>query len=117
LYGVRVVEPGSYDANEATVASGERFELVGLSDQTDNASEAPLQAESIAKSITQFRRVEDGAWDPTSANDFYFVTTDNFAGSSKLFRLSYRLVQNIGYTWGAKEGPHQGGAALDGGQV
>ena len=49
LYGVRVGTPGSYDANEGTVTSGERFELVGLSDQTNNATFAPLQTESIAK--------------------------------------------------------------------
>lgn len=89
LTGVRVGTPGAYDANEATVTSGERFELVALSDQTGNTTYEPLQAESIATSVTQFRWVEDGAWDPTTPRDFYFVTTDQFSGFSKLFRLRF----------------------------
>jgi len=91
LHGMRVGTPGNYDANEGTVSSGERFELVALSDQTDNSTFAPLQTESIAKTITQFRRVEDGAFDPNNPNDFYFVTTDQFgaSGFSKLWRLRF----------------------------
>jgi hypothetical protein len=89
LHGLRVGVPGSYDANEGTVTSGERFELVPLSDQTNNATFGPLQAESIAKSITQFRRVEDGHFDPTDPNVFYFVTTDQFGGSTRLWKLTF----------------------------
>lgn len=91
LYGIRVGLPGAYDANEGTVASGERFEMVGLSDQTANTTFAPLQSESAAKSITQFRRVEDGQFDPNKPNDFYFVTTDQFgaSGTSRLWRLRF----------------------------
>ena len=63
LYGLHVGTPGSYDANESTVTSGDRFGLVALSDQT-NKTAAPLQTESIAKTVTQFRRVEDGALGP-----------------------------------------------------
>jgi Ca2+-binding RTX toxin-like protein len=81
--------PGSYDANEGTVSSGERFELVPLSDQTNNTTFGPLQAESIANSITQFRRVEDGHFDPNHPDDFYFVTTDAFGGATRLWRLRF----------------------------
>jgi len=96
LHGIRVGTPGSYDANESTVTSGERFELVALSDQTDSATFGPLQAESIANTITQFRRVEDGSFDPNSPNDFYFVTTDRFGptGFSKLWRLRFDDITN-----------------------
>jgi hypothetical protein len=96
LYGMRVGVPGSYDANEGTVVSGERFELVALSDQTNNLTSAALQTESIAKTITQFRRVEDGAFDPNRPNDFYFVTTDQFgaSGFSKLWRLRFDNITN-----------------------
>jgi hypothetical protein len=96
LNGVRVGLPGSYDSNESTVTSGERFELVSLSDQTNSASPNALQAESTANGITQFRRVEDGAFDPNSPNDFYFVTTDQFgaAGFSKLWRLRFDSITN-----------------------
>jgi RTX calcium-binding nonapeptide repeat (4 copies) len=96
LHGLRVGTPGNYDANEVTVSSGDRFELVALSDQTNNTSFAPLQAESIDKTITQFRRVEDGAFDPNNPNDFYFVTTDQFgpSGFSKLWRLRFDDITN-----------------------
>lgn len=77
LHGLRVGTPGNYDANESTVTSGERFELVSLGNVSDKSASA-LQADSIAQSITQFRRVEDGAFDPLRPNVFYFVTTDRF---------------------------------------
>jgi len=91
LNGLRVGTPGNYDSTEATVTSGERFELVPLSDQTNNTTYTALQTESIANTITQFRRVEDGAFDPNHPNDFYFVTTDQFGatGFSKLWRLRF----------------------------
>jgi hypothetical protein len=94
LHGLRVGVPGNYDANEGSVVSGERFELVPLSDQTNNATFAPLQAESIAKSITQFRRVEDGHFDPTNPDIFYFVTTDQFGGNTRLWKLTFDDIRN-----------------------
>lgn len=77
LNGVRVGIPGNYDANESTVTSGERFELVSLGSATTKSA-ATLEADSIANTITQFRRVEDGSFDPNHPNLFYFVTTDRF---------------------------------------
>ena len=94
LHGMRVGTPGSYDANESTVTSGERFELVALSDQTNNPTFSALQTESIAKTITQFRRVEDGNFDPTNPNIFYWVTTDNFGGSTRLWKLTFDDIES-----------------------
>jgi Ca2+-binding RTX toxin-like protein len=89
LHGLRVGLPGNYDANESTVASGERFELVPLSDQTNNPTFAALETESIANTVTQFRRVEDGHFDPTNPDVFYYVTTDIFGGSTRLWKLTF----------------------------
>lgn len=94
LHGVRVGLPGGYDANESTVASGERFELVALSDQTANTTFEALQAESIDNSITQFRRVEDGHFDTQDPNVFYFVTTDTFGGSTRLWKMTFDDITN-----------------------
>lgn len=97
LNGIRVgTLMSGYDANESTVTSGERFELFPVTDQTNVTTAGPLQTESIANTITQFRRVEDGAFDPNNPNDFYFVTTDQFgaSGFSKLWRLRFDDITN-----------------------
>ena len=39
--------------------------------------------------MTEFQRPEDGTWDPDHPNDFYFVTTASFTGSSRLWRLRF----------------------------
>jgi hypothetical protein len=89
LYGMKVAN----DINELTVASGERFTLVDLGDQR-NKTAAQLQADSIAAGITQFRRVEDGHFDPNSPNDFYFVTTDNFGGTTRMWKIEFDDITN-----------------------
>jgi hypothetical protein len=50
---------------------------------------AQIESESIANSVTAFKRPEDGAWDPSNPNDFYFVTTATFTGPSRLWRLRF----------------------------
>jgi hypothetical protein len=39
-------------------------------------------------------RPEDGAWDPTSPNDFYFATTNNFTSPSRLWKLHFTDINN-----------------------
>lgn len=73
LHGLKVGTP--YAANEAGVASGDRFDLASLG----NASgwdDGQLQSASVAAGITQFRRPEDGAGDPNHPNVYYFAMTD-----------------------------------------
>jgi len=58
-----------------------------------------LQEADDAAGVTAFLRPEDGAWDPSNPNDFYFVTTDRFDpnkavldandGRSRLWRLRF----------------------------
>jgi hypothetical protein len=38
---------------------------------------------------TPLNRPEDGAWDTTDPNRFYFVTTDSFAGNTRLWRITF----------------------------
>jgi hypothetical protein len=87
LFGVKV----QGHPTEATVAGGEHFDLALMSDAAQDTG-AVLQSESAANGITQFRRVEDGQWDPTNPNHFYFVTTDQFGGITRLWRLEFADV-------------------------
>ncbi len=50
---------------------------------------AAIEAASVANGVTAFKRPEDGAWDPSHPNDFYFVTTATFTGPSRLWRLRF----------------------------
>jgi hypothetical protein len=92
LYGVKV--PGVTDeSRESGIPSGTSFVLASLGD-VRNKTAAELETASGAAGVTRFLRPEDGAWDPTDPNAFYFVTTDRFnsatqAGRSRLWRLNF----------------------------
>ncbi|WP_455211515.1 alkaline phosphatase PhoX [Kaarinaea lacus] len=60
-----------------------------------------FQLEAYKNGITQFLRLEDGAWDPRPGheNDYYFVTTDYFKGNSRLYKLTFNDISQ----------PEQGG--------
>jgi hypothetical protein len=75
-----------------------RFNLANLGDLS-GVSAGESESVADAAGVTRFLRPEDGAWDPNSPNDFYFVTTDRYNsvgdgtgtqdGRSRLFRLSF----------------------------
>lgn len=44
---------------------------------------------SVTSGVTSFLRPEDGAWDPSNPNDFYFVTTASYTRPSRLWRLRF----------------------------
>jgi hypothetical protein len=84
LHGLKV----GAAANEAAVHSGDRFTLAALGD-VSALDDKQVQAASIAAGVTQFRRPEDGAWDPTNPSVYYFVTTDVFGGDTRLWKVSF----------------------------
>src|SRR5262249_18919249 len=65
-----------------------RFFTVNLGDLS-NTTGAQLQTNADAQGQMNFLRPEDGCWDPVHHNDFYFVTTDSFAGNSRLWLLRF----------------------------
>lgn len=110
VYGVRVVVGGTvvpgenkdfvFGSSAPAVTSG-RFELVNLGDVSGKTG-VQLQDDAINQQVTQFIRVEDGAWDPrpSKANDFYFVTTGRLSSDpavyrpSRLWRLRFDDIKN-----------------------
>jgi hypothetical protein len=91
LYGVKVTgvrtEPGG------GITSGTPFTLLDLGSRLGKTG-AQLETESDAGGVTEWLRPEDGSWDPTNANNFYFVTTNAFDAPSRLWRLNFHDVSN-----------------------
>jgi hypothetical protein len=100
LYGIKVTDAtGAYPAGVVPLENNGpingNFELVDVSDA--RASGAVLQAESVARGITQFARPEDGHWDTKDPRVFYFVTTGATVGTpqtSRLYKLTFDSIAN-----------------------
>jgi len=98
LYGIAVPEIGVGAAAEGNATSfgadgASTFVLKEISNVASRTG-AEIEAESDAQSVSEFFRPEDGAWDPTHPNWFYFVTTANFSDNSRLYRLEFNDVTN-----------------------
>lgn len=103
LFGVKI-NGITTESRDTGIASGSQFTLQSLGN-VQNKSGATLQTESTAAGITEFLRPEDGAWDPSNPQDFYFVTTDRFdqvkagdgsqVGRSRLYRLHFNSLNNL----------------------
>jgi Bacterial protein of unknown function (DUF839) len=91
LYGVKV--PGTTAEVNATPIPAGPFELASLGD-VSSLTLAQLDAAASTAGLTTFLRPEDGAWDPSAPNDFYFVSTASFTGNSRLWRLRFTDVKN-----------------------
>jgi hypothetical protein len=87
LYGIKV--NGYTNEIPATgIPSGTSFVGFDLGD-VSNKTGLQIDRLSVTNGVTTFLRPEDGCWDPIHPNDFYFVTTDSFAGKSRLWRLRF----------------------------
>lgn len=96
LYGVAVEGFGTEPVGG--IPSGTRFRLVEIEDQEAKSGTA-IDVESVAAPITEFRRPEDGAWNPKRERDYYWVTTDRpkaSGGFSRLWRLEFRNFKHLG---------------------
>lgn len=86
LYGLKASGFAEEDAASG-IPSGTAFTAFSLGD-VSGISGAALETLS-GTNATKFQRPEDGAWDPSNPNDFYFVTTASFTGKSRLWRLRF----------------------------
>jgi hypothetical protein len=91
LYGLKVAGALTEDA---LAAGPNAFDLHGFGDVSGDADGSKLQTDSIAAGVTQFRRVEDGHWDPTDSNAFYFTTTDQFGGNTRVWKVTFNDITN-----------------------
>ena len=92
LFGVKVAGVAAEDPASG-IASGTSFTLANLGN-VENQSGTQLEALSKSLGLTGFQRPEDGAWDPSNPNDFYFATTASFDGNSRLWRLRFNDISN-----------------------
>lgn len=92
LFGVKVTGIANEEAATG-IAGVAPFTLANLGN-VENKTGAQNDVDSVAAGVTTFNRPEDGAWDPSSPNDFYFVTTASFSGPSRLWRLRFADVKN-----------------------
>jgi hypothetical protein len=92
LYGVKVTGLLT-EVSTSIPTAGTAFTLVDMS-ITPNMTGAALNTASDAAGVTSFLRPEDGAWDPSSPNDFYFATTNAITSPSRLWRLRFKDVTN-----------------------
>jgi Alkaline phosphatase PhoX len=90
LYGVKAV---GYPVEPAMgIPSGTPFELVEI-ENAHLKTGAVIDSESRALGVTDFNRPEDGSWDPSRRDTFYWVTTDRpkaSGGNSRLWRFDFK---------------------------
>lgn len=93
LYGVAVT--GFLSETNAAPPAPTTFSLINFGDVSAMTG-ASLQTASTNSGVTGFLRPEDGAWDPSNPNDFYFVTTNSFGvgQNTRLWRLRFASVLN-----------------------
>ncbi|MBK7606974.1 MAG: T9SS type A sorting domain-containing protein [Saprospiraceae bacterium] len=60
-----------------------------------NEKGVDLNTRTINAGVTSFLRPEDGAWDPSHPEDFYFVTTNSFSANSRLWRLHFNNLNDL----------------------
>jgi hypothetical protein len=120
LYGIRVdgvaaesrhdgIDVGPSAGNQVIDRAKGSFSLVELGANGDASAldAAQLESDADGKGVTDFLRPEDGAWDPTNPNVFYFVTTDRFNaeeaygtpdpqqdGQSRLYKLTFQDAED-----------------------
>ena len=87
LYGIKVTGL-PVESNSTVLAGPTPFTVHNFGDAS-LLSAATLESLGTANEVTAFLRPEDGAWDPTNPNDFYFVTTASFTTNSRLWRLKF----------------------------
>lgn len=92
LYGISV--SGLLTEISASIPNANtKFNLIDLGNVRDSSGTA-LNNKSNNLGVTNFLRPEDGVWDPSNPNVFYFVTTNAFNSPSRLWKLEFSNINN-----------------------
>lgn len=92
LYGVTVTGLTA-EVSASVPTPGTAFTLFDLG-SVQNMTGAAINTASNTAGVTTFLRPEDGAWDPSNVNDFYFATTNSFTSPSRLWKLHFSDINN-----------------------
>jgi hypothetical protein len=90
LYGVAVTGLLA-ETNSVVPTAGTTFSLIDLGN-VSAITGASLNTLSNNLGVTTFLRPEDGAWDPSNPNNFYFLTTNSFSNPSRMWKLSFTNI-------------------------
>lgn len=93
LYGIAVSGLAT-EVSTSFVAPKTAFTMVDLGSVKDSTG-AAINTMSFAKGVTAFLRPEDGSWDPSNPNDFYFVTTNSFTAPSRMYKLHFSNINDF----------------------
>ena len=92
LYGIKV-NGMTAESSLSTPSANTLFTLESLGN-TEAMTGATLNTTSSTAGITEFLRPEDGAWDPSNVQDFYFATTNSITSPSRLWKLHFTDISN-----------------------
>jgi hypothetical protein len=87
LYGIKVAG-GLDELNNPAFPLRSTFSLVELAN-ADQQNVTELQAAAAAAQVTESWRPDAGPWDATNPNVFWFVTTANFTGPTRLWKATF----------------------------
>lgn len=93
LYGLKIDTVPVENDDVEIPAEGVGFSFVEIPGAAEMTG-AELEAASVDLGVSSLARPEDGAWDPTNVNGFYFGTTASFKGTSRLWHLEFTDVLN-----------------------
>jgi uncharacterized protein YjiK/2',3'-cyclic-nucleotide 2'-phosphodiesterase (5'-nucleotidase family) len=93
LFGVNVTGLAS-ESTSSIPAANTAFTLSDLG-FVQNKTGATLNTESVTAGVTNFLRPEDGGFDPSNPNDFYFVTTNSITAPSRMWRMRFNDIANL----------------------
>lgn len=86
LYGVLA----AFGDDTTSTPAPTTFSLVAQGTDGDVSDLTGAQLQAASSNLTQFGRPEDGAWDPSNPNRFYFLTTGTATQPTRLWEMLFK---------------------------